>query len=668
MAYPKILFALTAPWLLLLFPSPSISQETQTWFGWVETPTQHLRTVLKLQRSSDPNVATVTGTMISPDQSSEEISLTDLQLKPTEPDGWRFQLVSPKDAKPIASFRGTQVTADRVDGKLEQSGQSLSANFERIDQFPAESAQTLGAEAVWTGTLNLVVKKMDFRIRVYSQPPFATKDSPRVLFDSLSERFVGIPATVQMDQDRNATFEIAAIGAKFSAKFNAAGNELVGSFTQNKIPFPLTMRLVEPASDSQVAAPVASEEPMPAPAEPTTGSKKEPSSNPADKLTETESYVEESFEVNLGSVKQSNKKEAAKSPSVPSKERIAGTITLPKMTMAGGKGFPAVVMVTGSGPQDRDETIGRHKPFAVLAHFLAEQGIASLRYDDRGVGESTGNFLTATSADFAKDAFAVLNYACGRKELDSERIGILGHSEGGMVGPMLANWESKVAFLILLAPPGVTGGEVLKSQIDRMSELQGVDPATRRATMMLQQQLQDIAAGYFVDESTMKRDIRKAIQDQWPLLESAALAIDPMVNTTELKQQLTNQIDQQFMELKSPWYTYFLNYDPGPSWLLLRCPTLAIWGEKDTQVLPQLNGLAIEQMVERNPALEATLVVLPSINHMMQNSTTGLPEEYNEIQETISNEVLETIGQWLNRQGLSTSSPESPSSERPQQR
>jgi hypothetical protein len=201
-----------------------------------------------------------------------------------------------------------------------------------------------------------------------------------------------------------------------------------------------------------------------------------------------------------------------------------------------------------------------------------------------------------------------------------------------------------------------------------MSELQGVDPATRRATMMLQQQLQDIAAGYFVDESTMKRDIRKAIQDQWPLLESAALAIDPMVNTTELKQQLTNQIDQQFMELKSPWYTYFLNYDPGPAWLLLRCPTLAIWGEKDTQVLPQLNGLAIEQMVERNPALEATLVVLPSINHMMQNSTTGLPEEYNEIQETISNEVLETIGQWLNRQGLSTSSPESPSSERPRQR
>jgi pimeloyl-ACP methyl ester carboxylesterase len=188
-----------------------------------------------------------------------------------------------------------------------------------------------------------------------------------------------------------------------------------------------------------------------------------------------------------------------------------------------------------------------------------------------------------------------------------------------------------------------------------MSELQGIDTETRRATMMLQQRLQDIASGYFVDDATMKRDIRKAIQDQWPLLESAALARDPMVNATELRQQLTNQIDLQFMEMKKPWYAYFLNYDPGPSWLLLRCPTLAIWGENDVQVLPKLNGAAVQQMVERNPGLEATLVVLPGINHRMQTCTTGLPEEYDEIDETISPDVLDAIRQWFDQQGLSTS-------------
>jgi len=655
MAFPKFLFTLTASWLLLLFPSPLRSQESETWFGWVETPKQHLRTVLKVQRNSDPNVATVTGTMISPDQSAEEVTLTDLQLKSTEQDGWRFQLISPRDAKPIAAFRGTQVSTDRVEGNLDQSGQSLPVQFERISDFPIESSRTLGADAVWTGTLNLVVKKMDFRIRVYSQPPFATQDSPRVLFDSLSERFVGIPATVQMDPDRNTTFEIAAIGAKFSAKLNEAGNELVGSFTQNKIPFPLTMSLVEPSSDSTAPSTVAPEEAMPTPVESETESKTTLPKNTRTKSIETDTYLEVAFEVVLGKSNPSKKQESAKAPDVSTKEKIAGTITLPKIARADGKGFPAVVMVTGSGPQDRDESIGRHKPFAVLAHFLAEQGIASLRYDDRGVGESTGKFLTATSADFAKDALAVWNYACGIKELDSERIGILGHSEGGLVGPMVANWESKVAFLILLAPPGVTGGDVLKSQIDRMSELQGVDKDTRRATMMLQQRLQDIASGYFVDDATMKRDIRKAIQEQWPLLESAALARDPMVNASELKQQLTSQIDLQFMELKMPWYAYFLNYDPGPSWLLLRCPTLAIWGESDVQVLPGLNGAAIQQMVERNPGLEATLVVLPRINHMMQTCETGLPEEYDEIDETVSPYVLDAIQQWLNLQGLSTS-------------
>ena len=367
MAFPNFLLLLTALWLLLLCPSRSISQDSETWFGWVETPTQHLRTVLKIQRSSEPNVATVTGAIISPDQSSEEISLTDLQLEPTEPDGWRFQLVNPKDAKPIASFRGTQVSADRVEGKLDQSGQSLSANFERINQLPAESAQTLGADAVWTGTLNLVVKKLDFRIRAYSQPPFATKDSPRVLFDSLSERFVGIPATVQMDQDRNTTFEIAAIGAKFSAKLNEAGNELVGSFTQNKIPFPLSMRLVEPASNSQASTPTVPQETAPTTAESTKPSTAIPPQGLERKSIETDTYLEVPFEVVLGNANPSKKQESANASDVAAKEKIAGTITLPKTAKAGGKAFPAVVMVTGSGPQDRDETIGRHKPFAVLA-------------------------------------------------------------------------------------------------------------------------------------------------------------------------------------------------------------------------------------------------------------------------------------------------------------
>jgi pimeloyl-ACP methyl ester carboxylesterase len=193
---------------------------------------------------------------------------------------------------------------------------------------------------------------------------------------------------------------------------------------------------------------------------------------------------------------------------------------------------------------------------------------------------------------------------------------------------------------------------VLKSQIDRMSELQGVDAETRKVTSVLQQQLQDIASGYYVDEPTIKRDIRKAINEQWDALQAAAIATDPLIDVDALKQQLTSQIEQQFSELRMPWYAYFLNYDPGPSWLLIRCPTLAIWGDNDVQVLPGLNAKAIQGMLERNRSLEATLITLPKINHMMQSSGTGLPDEYDSIAETISPVVLDSIRQWLIQQGL----------------
>lgn len=633
-------------------PSLGYSQQAETWVGWVETPKQHLRTVVNLQRATESGRDADSGTLVSPDQSSEAISLTEVRFQSEQSGGWRFALTNPKDGSRIATYLGTQVASDRVEGQLEQQGQMLKLDLLRIDALPSEPSETLGADAVWTGTLNLVFKKMDFRIRVYSNPPFASPTAPRVLFDSLSERVVGIPATVQMDSDRMTTFDIGAIGAKFTAKLNDAGNELEGSFIQNKVPLPLTMALVEIQKPGmtvpEMTVPETASVPAGAEFDPEPGTQ----STGVREMKSTTFFREVPFEVLLGGGKQATKAEVAKGASSSKEQKIAGTLTIPKMANPNSKGFPAVVMVTGSGPQDRDETIGRHKPFAVLAHFLAEQGIASLRYDDRGVEESTGDFLNATTADFAKDALAVWKHASELKEIDSERIGILGHSEGGLIGPMVANWESKVAFLILLAPPGLSGGEVLKTQIDRMAELQGVSQDVRRVTMVLQQRLQDIASGYFVDEATMKRDIRKVINEQWGDLEFAALASAPATNVIELKQQLIDQIEVQFQELKRPWYSYFLTYDPSPAWMLLRCPTLAIWGENDVQVLPGPNRKAIEQMVQRNSGLDITLVVLPAINHMMQTSLTGLPDEYDSIDETIAAPVLDSIKQWLNIQDL----------------
>ena len=275
-----------------------------------------------------------------------------------------------------------------------------------------------------------------------------------------------------------------------------------------------------------------------------------------------------------------------------------------------------------------------------------------MRFDDRGVGESTGDFLNATSSDFAKDAIAVWNYAKTLPSLDPTQIGILGHSEGGLVGPIAAVWEPNIAFLILLAPPGISGSEILKTQIDRISELQGMNAADRKATSALQGKLQDIAGGYFTDEAAFRRDIQNAIKQNWDSIKTIASAKDPNVDLDQIKRDLKNQIETQSLQLRMPWFRFFLSYDPAPNWMMVRCPTLAIWGGNDVQVLPELNRNAIVQAIARNSMGDAELSILPGLNHLLQTSETGLPEEYDNIEETISPVALNAIRIWLTKQGL----------------
>jgi pimeloyl-ACP methyl ester carboxylesterase len=260
--------------------------------------------------------------------------------------------------------------------------------------------------------------------------------------------------------------------------------------------------------------------------------------------------------------------------------------------------------------------------------------------------------LNSTSEDFAKDAIAVWKHAKTIPEIDPLRIGMLGHSEGALVGPMAAVWEPGVAFLILLAPPGVTGSQILKSQIDRISELQGMSEADRKATLSLQGKLQDIASSYFTDETKMRRDIQNAIKQNWDSLKSIAQSQDPNVDLDQVRKDLTYQIESQFQQLRMPWFRFFLTYDPTLNWMMMRCPTLAIWGSNDVQVLPELNRAKILRAIGRNQNLEAQLEILPGLNHLLQTSTTGLPEEYEEIEETISPSALRAIRIWAEEQGL----------------
>jgi len=495
---------------------------------------------------------------------------------------------------------------------------------------------------------------MDYRFRVYSKPPYATADAPRLLFDSLSEKAIGIPTEVTLGENGMTTFEMKSAEFKFLAKLNEDGNELEGRFIRGPLQLPLIMKLQSDDSPSKKKTTASAAEKPELPRVLETGNplnqKGETPVPPSSREFISSAFFTESpFEVSYGGIKAKEKEMDVSKKGI----KLSGTVTLPKvLDNSNRRKFPAVIMLTDNGPQDRDETMGRHKPFQAIAHFLAENGIASLRFDDRGVDESTGNFLNSTSEDFAKDAIAVWKHAKTIPEIDPLKIGMLGHGEGALVGPMAAVWEPGIAFLILLAPPGVAGSQILKSQIDRISELQGMSEASRKATLALQGKLQDIATGYFTDETTMRRDIQNAIKQNWDSLKSVAQSQNPNVDLDQVRKDLTYQIEGQFQQLRMPWFRFFLTFDPTPTWMMLRCPTLAIWGSNDVQVLPDMNRAKILRAIGRNQNLEAQLEILPSLNHLLQTSKTGLPEEYEEIEETISPSALRAIRIWAEEQGL----------------
>lgn len=613
----------------------------ETWIGWVDAPTQSLRAIIRVERENGAKPASAV--FLSPDQSTTAIPLSELKVESNG--AWAFSLMHPVTAVLSATYAGKEVSPGIVEGQLSQEDQKLTLNLRRVEALPAETPETLGADSVWTGTLDAVVNKSNLRMRVYSKPPYASEEQPRVLFDSPTVNAVGIPATVTIEPNRRTIFEIKSIGAKFSAILNDNADELIGTFLRGPVPIPLTLKLVKPNADNQKPELATNEDKPPQPTSPTTPSTTPPPPK-SRVIASNEFFTESEFEV-MHSVPPVKKK-APVTPANPG-IKISGIITMPR---APKQKVPAVVMLSDIGPNDKNGTVGKHKTLEVLAHYLAENGVASLRYDDRGVGQSTGTFLASTADDFAKDALAVWKYARNQPDIDPSRIGILGQSEGGIVGPMVALWEPQVAFMILLSPTGVAGTEVLRSQIDRMAELQGVSREDRDGTLQLQAELQALASGYISDPVTMQREMKATIDSHWGKLKAMLLAQDPSADTEKVKVSLTEQIQAQLEQLRMPWYRFFLSYDPATNWMLVRCPTLALWGSNDLQVLPELNRSKIVDAVKRNTEADVTLEILEDLNHLLQTSKTGLPDEYEEIDETISPKALSTIRIWAQAKGL----------------
>lgn len=318
-----------------------------------------------------------------------------------------------------------------------------------------------------------------------------------------------------------------------------------------------------------------------------------------------------------------------------SKDRItlAGTLTLPKKV---GK-FPVVVLISGSGPQNRDEELMGHKPFLVLSDFLTRNGIGVLRYDDRGSYASKGNFAKATTNDFATDVAAAISYLKTRKEIDTKYIGLIGHSEGAIIAPIVAANDKSIRFIVMMAGTAISGGDLLLLQQEAIGRASGMTEDKLKETAEINAEIYKIVKASNDSASASKKMTEYLIQK---MKETPTMDIPKGTTVEDISKQVINQTT-------SPWMFHFIKYNPAIILEKVKCPVLAINGDKDLQVSSKVNLPEIEKALKEGGNNKVTVKEMAGLNHLFQDCTTGLPTEYAQIEQTMSPAALETIKNWI---------------------
>lgn len=462
---------------------------------------------------------------------------------------------------------------------------SLIGSLLILGSFALGPAAASNAVGIWQGTLQISTVKLRIVFHITTKPDStlsATMDSP-------DQGASDIAVDTVTRGEGSLRLVSNAVHGSFEGRLSADAETLSGTWKQGGMSLPLVMSKIE-----KVETPNRPQEPKP------------PYPYNADDVT----FVDK-----------------------PAGDTLAGTLTYPKT-----KGpFPAVVLITGSGPENRNEEVFGQKPFLVLADYLTRDGIAVLRFDDRGVGKSTGKFTTATSVDFKQDVEAALDFLKTRKEIDKKHVGLIGHSEGGMIAPMVADKRSDVKFIVLMAGTGLPGEQVLDLQIAALMKAESIPDSSVAKTLVAQKQVYEIVKSS-PDTAKTAPELRRVIRE----------AVAKM-SEKERQGQDTSEavIAMQVKQVTSPWFRFFLTYDPRPVLQKVKVPVLAINGEKDLQVLPKDNLAAIEQALKAGGNKDYSVKELPGLNHLFQTANTGAPDEYATIEETIAPEALKTMGDWI---------------------
>lgn len=426
----------------------------------------------------------------------------------------------------------------------------------------------------WQGALEAGAVKLRIALHITKNE----KGEWSSTFDSIDQGAMGIPIKVTTVTGSSLHLEMPAMHVIIDGKLSADGNEITGTFTQG-IGLPLLLKRVE--RTETLNRPQTPKAPFPYDA------------------------IEVSYENKLG--------------------KLAGTLTVPHGTGP----FPAAIMITGSGPENRDEEVFGHKPFLIIADYLSRHGIAVLRLDDRGVGGSAGSSSHQTIDEMADDVLSGVDFLKARAEINAKQIGVIGHSEGGIVGPLAASRSSDIAFVVMLAGTGVTGEQVMYLQAELISKASGAPDAMIAQNRAMQEMIFNVA---------------RAELDATKALENFRAAW-----TKEHGSAPSETMESQVKSVLLPEIRSFAFRDPADALRKLKVPVLAMNGSRDLQVPPTQNLPAIAAALAAGGSPDFEIVELPGLNHLFQACRACTPAEYGTIEETFSPKALDVMEEWLAR-------------------
>ena len=545
----------------------SYAQEiTGDWNGTLHANGAELRLVLHLSKNPDGSLK---ATLDSVDQGANGIPVSSATLKDS------------KLSLAVAAVNGTyegKVNADasEISGTWTQA-MPLELNFHRggIAAKPApKPAKPSDIDGDWQGTLDTPKGKLRLVLHIVN-----TDQGLTATMDSLDQGAMGLPVTTITRTESSLTFEMKTIGGSYDGTIKKDLSGLDGTWKQGGQTLPLAFQRQKNASQLG---------PRPRPQDPV---------KPYPYREEEVSYQNPAANIQL-----------------------SGTITIPS-----GRGrFPAVLLMQGSGPHDRDETVFGHKPFLVLADYLTRKGIVVLRADKRGIGKSGGDYSRAAIQDFASDGDAGVAYLATRPEVDRRKIGLIGHSEGGIEAPLAAVHNREVAFVVMMAGMGVSGDQLLPEQLRLIEQANGA-PADQIDKDVAAERELLAAVEKDRDDVVLEKDLREKWSGKLP----------------------DQQLNAQIKLVSSPWFRSLLEYDPAATLAKLSCPVLALNGEKDLQVPPQQNLPPIREALEARGNHNYEIDELPGLNHLFQTAKTGAIGEYGEIEETMSPVAMEKVASWI---------------------